>query len=458
MSDSWVAQLDATIAFSFIGFVLVNIPLYWHLRAWNMGSVQYIFWVGSACLIQFINNIVWKDNAINWAPVWCDITTRWTLGSSISIGSCSLVIMRRLYHIANITTIHVSREDRRRMIIEDIAVGSGIPILVIILYWFVQGHRFDIFEGIGCWPVIPNTVPSWFIYDLWPIFLGTMSAMYCALTIRAFLQRRKQLSQLMAGNSDLNFNRYFRLMALAVVNMLFLLPLGIYTMIVNTTESPIYIWRGLSDLHYDFSAVDQYPAIIWRANPLAQASVMFSEWSFIGCALLFFVFFGFGDEALRHYRQVYEMITKRLGIRPDVWQRLPDSLKWRTRQSSTNPEPISLVLPTIVPKPKRDTFYSTSGKLSISISLSDVGPDGNVIDKPPGLPLDRTPSSRFSIDSDPFVSASKLVKDGKKDRQEDPLPSLPLEDPDFVLDIHRMTIPRPAPDVPSSVRHSMDIV
>lgn len=119
--------------------------------AWNMGSVQYIFWVGSACLIQFINNIVWKDNAINWAPVWCDISgwlyraranclsplltlaTRWTLGSSISIGSCSLVIMRRLYHIANITTIHVSREDRRRMIIEDIAVGSGIPILVIIL-------------------------------------------------------------------------------------------------------------------------------------------------------------------------------------------------------------------------------------------------------------------------------------------------------------------------------------
>lgn len=42
--------------------------------AWNMGSVQYIFWVGSACLIQFINNIVWKDNAINWAPVWCDIS------------------------------------------------------------------------------------------------------------------------------------------------------------------------------------------------------------------------------------------------------------------------------------------------------------------------------------------------------------------------------------------------
>ena len=41
--------------------------------------------------------------------------------------------MRRLCHIANITTIHISREDRRRMIIEDIAIGSGLPVLEIIL-------------------------------------------------------------------------------------------------------------------------------------------------------------------------------------------------------------------------------------------------------------------------------------------------------------------------------------
>lgn len=155
-----------------------------------------------------------------------------------------------------------------------------------------------------------------------------------ALTIRAFLRRRKQLSEIMAANSNLNFNRYFRLMALAVINMLFMLPLGIYTMIVNTTESPVYIWRGLSDLHYGFSAVEQYPAIIWRSNPLAEASVIFSEWSFIGCALLFFGFFGFGDEALRHYRKVYDAVTTRFGVSPDVWRCLPAGLEWRTRQVS----------------------------------------------------------------------------------------------------------------------------
>ncbi|KAH9936514.1 putative fungal pheromone GPCR, STE3-type [Fomitopsis serialis] len=377
-SNPWAAQEDAAIAFSFIGFVLVNVPLYWHLRAWNMGCVQYIFWVGSQCLLQFIGNIVWKDNTINWAPVWCDIATRWALASSIAICSSSLVIMRRLYHIANITTVHVTREDKRRMIIEDTAIGSGFPILQVLLYWFIQGHRFDIYEGIGCWPAIPNTILSWFIFDLWPVFFGTMSALYCTLTIRALLKRREQLSQIMAANSGLHFNRYFRLMGLAAVNMIFTLPLGIYTMVVNAS-TPIYVWRGLADLHYDFSAVGQYPAIVWRSSPLAARSLEFSEWSFIGCALLFFAFFGFGDEARKNYRKAYEVVAKHLGLRRELWQRLPGG--WRTRRQAS-PQPINVVLPTIAPRPKRDTTYTTSGKISISISLTDVGPDGNVVDKP----------------------------------------------------------------------------
>ena len=41
--------------------------------AWNTGTCLYMIWTGLACLIQFINSIVWRSNVINWAPVWCDI-------------------------------------------------------------------------------------------------------------------------------------------------------------------------------------------------------------------------------------------------------------------------------------------------------------------------------------------------------------------------------------------------
>jgi pheromone a factor receptor len=34
-----------------------------------------MFWAGLGCLNMFVNSIVWNGNAINWAPVWCDICT-----------------------------------------------------------------------------------------------------------------------------------------------------------------------------------------------------------------------------------------------------------------------------------------------------------------------------------------------------------------------------------------------
>lgn len=43
--------------------------------AWNMGTLLYMFWTGIAVLNMFINSIIWDGNAINSAPVWCDICT-----------------------------------------------------------------------------------------------------------------------------------------------------------------------------------------------------------------------------------------------------------------------------------------------------------------------------------------------------------------------------------------------
>lgn len=59
--------------FAFLGFILSLIPLPWHLQAWNSGTCYYMIWTSLACLNQFINSIVWHGNALNPAPIWCDI-------------------------------------------------------------------------------------------------------------------------------------------------------------------------------------------------------------------------------------------------------------------------------------------------------------------------------------------------------------------------------------------------
>jgi pheromone a factor receptor len=61
--------------FAFLGFILALIPLPWHLEASNSGTVIYMMWAALANLNAFINAIVWRNTALNVAPVWCDICT-----------------------------------------------------------------------------------------------------------------------------------------------------------------------------------------------------------------------------------------------------------------------------------------------------------------------------------------------------------------------------------------------
>lgn len=72
MSD---LQYPAYSVLALISAVVVLIPLPWHLEAWNAGTCLYMIWTSIACLNFGINTIIWHNNALNPAPVWCDICT-----------------------------------------------------------------------------------------------------------------------------------------------------------------------------------------------------------------------------------------------------------------------------------------------------------------------------------------------------------------------------------------------
>ena len=43
----------------------------------------------------------------------------------------------------------------------------------------VQGHRFNIFEELGCFPMTYNTPPAYPLVFCWPVVIGVISACYC---------------------------------------------------------------------------------------------------------------------------------------------------------------------------------------------------------------------------------------------------------------------------------------
>ncbi|EAU87370.1 pheromone receptor [Coprinopsis cinerea okayama7 len=302
--------------FSFIGFILVCIPFWWHIQAWNAGTCAFMIWTALSCLIGFINSLVWKGNALNPAPVWCDISSKIMIGVSIGIPAATLCISRRLYCITSSPSASVTRGDKRKMVVIDLAIAFGIPALVMALHYIVQAHRFDILEDVGCYPVVYNTLPAYFIYFMWPVLLGAISFVYSGLTLRTFWVRRAQFSQLLASTSAMSPSRYIRLMLLAVIDMMCTVPLGVWSIYQGNKGVGLAPWISWEETHYNWYKVLQIPALFWRSDPSFVAAVEMTRWLPVFCAFLFFVLFGFASEARRRYVAAFWFCAKPFGLKP----------------------------------------------------------------------------------------------------------------------------------------------
>ncbi|KAJ4490544.1 pheromone receptor [Lentinula aciculospora] len=309
---------------AFLGFILCAVPLSWHLQAWNSGTCAFMIWTGLACLITGINSIIWVDNALNISPVWCDISSQIILGASLGIPASTLCISRRLYRITSAQTVSITRDDKVRAIYTDISIALGIPVLFLILHIVVQGHRFDILEEYGCTSVTYNTLPAYFLYYMWPIAIGLVSLVYSSLILRTFYMRRIHFNQVLSTNGMINPSRYLRLMLLALIDIMCTLPIGTYTIYISLKGLPLAPWISWEDTHYDFGFVQLIPAVIWRSDFRTYTSVQITRWLPIACAFIFFVLFGFAEEAMKNYRRMLLPLARRFGYNPATNGRIND--------------------------------------------------------------------------------------------------------------------------------------
>ncbi|KAJ7440954.1 GPCR fungal pheromone mating factor, partial [Mycena latifolia] len=76
-------------------------------------TFYFMLWTALACLNQFINSIVWAQDISNFAPWWCEISIRIILGAGVGILALALCIVRRLYTIASVQSVSISRAEVR---------------------------------------------------------------------------------------------------------------------------------------------------------------------------------------------------------------------------------------------------------------------------------------------------------------------------------------------------------
>lgn len=240
------------------------------------------------------------------------------------------------------------------------------------------------------------------------------------LTLRAFMKRRMQFNQFVSSNTSLTMSRYFRLMALATAEVLFTTPISAYGIYLNVVANPLQPWRGFADAHFNYSKVLQFPAIQWRMSMTKVVSLELSRWSMVFCAFVFFAFFGFADEAFKHYRIVYWAIMKPFGVSPNpippassagfVVPSLFSALltvidSTYKKQAKSLPTDSMGSLPVYMPRvpytPKRDSVSSSASQTTYSKTTSTIS-------NSPTLPSPILPQFRPNALYDVEISSPRL--------------------------------------------------
>jgi hypothetical protein len=112
------------------------------------------------------------------APDPLSPATRIQMGYAVAIPCCSLVINRRLNKIARLESVHKFKHDRIREFFFDIGITLGVPVFQMAIYTVVQGHRFNIFEDIGCMSAVYNTPVAMALVNAWPLAITSISLCY----------------------------------------------------------------------------------------------------------------------------------------------------------------------------------------------------------------------------------------------------------------------------------------
>lgn len=149
---------------------------------------------------------------------------------------------------------------------------------------------------------------------MWLRWISLSLRHLAVLSLRSFAHRRLEFSQMLSLNSTFTVSRYFRLMGLAMTEICATTPLAVFIIWLNATAAPIGPWRSWEDTHYNFSRIEQIPAVLWRQNQLTVISIELSRWLNPLCSFTFFAFFGFAHESLKNYRLAWNWFTQKLGL------------------------------------------------------------------------------------------------------------------------------------------------
>lgn len=151
--------------------------------------------------------------------------------------------------------------------------------------------------------------------SLSPLSLPHSHNICTVLSIIAFRKRHSQFTALLSNHSGLSPTRYFRLMAIAAVDLMFTVPLSVYVLALDVQPGVMQPWISWADTHFAFDAVYVFPVSAWQDGPYHVFGVVMevNRWVLPLAAFVFFAVFGVTDDARSRYAKVLGSVRTCMG-------------------------------------------------------------------------------------------------------------------------------------------------
>ncbi|KZV71172.1 fungal pheromone STE3G-protein-coupled receptor [Peniophora sp. CONT] len=303
-------------------------------QSWNLGVIFLCFWLFWENITNAASSIIWSDNADLKLYVYCDITSHLQIFGYVLRPMATLIITRRLYLIASLQSVAPPSKIARRW---DIAIewtlGLIVPLLVAgPLYFINQTARFTIREGLGCSTATEISVFATLSLSVWNVTLPLISIIfYYPRIMYTYYRQSQDINSFLSSNRSISRTNYFRILALASVDVLFTLPIGIVDLTLSMVASvapPNWFpfFPGWSSIHYRWDPVS---VPYWERQVAGTASLAddyIAIWTPTILAFVIFGLFGLTSEARASYWRVIFRVGSWLGWKPTLRNGRAESL------------------------------------------------------------------------------------------------------------------------------------
>ncbi|ODV90776.1 hypothetical protein CANCADRAFT_17331, partial [Tortispora caseinolytica NRRL Y-17796] len=286
-----------------IAIVLPILPTFVHIKNRNWPAFILALWLILLNIFTFVNSIVWSgDDVTKWWDGYgfCDLEIRFFISATIGIMSCVIAITRNLSIIVSREGPRVyfadTKAQRRKRLAIDLSICIVPFIILNAVYYVIQPYRFFLVQNAGC--TAPN-LTTWLglvLNVLWGPIAALIASGYAILTVCRYLKRRRDFEEVMLSSSSTS-SHFFRLLLFSSLIVLIMLPLSLYVLYLNTSMGVTrFSW---SEVH----------SLLWGMVPrLLADGAPVSSWFTVVGSYLFFIFFGFGNDAVILYKGILKRV------------------------------------------------------------------------------------------------------------------------------------------------------